>query len=91
MRFVKYRSYCFCSLSALILEKIETIRERYGLEIGAIPPFGKILGLESYFDVGIRNCTEVIFSCGLINESIRMKLMDLSLLIHPQFAKLAKE
>ena len=72
-------------------EKIDTIKERFGLEVGGIPPFGGLFGLDVYFDENIQNCKEVIFSCGLLNESVRMKLAELILLIHPRFAKLAKE
>ena len=72
-------------------EKIEIVKERYGLEVGAIPPFGDLLGLEVYFDISIQNSENVIFSCGLVNESLRMKLADLSPLIHPKFVKLVNE
>ncbi|MBS0624932.1 MAG: YbaK/EbsC family protein [Verrucomicrobia bacterium] len=71
-------------------EKVDSIQERFGLEVGGIPPFGNLLGLDVYFETGIQNCNEVIFSCGPLNESIRMKLADLILLILPRFAKLVK-
>ncbi|HSX26441.1 MAG TPA: YbaK/EbsC family protein, partial [Chlamydiales bacterium] len=64
---------------------------RFGLDVGGVPPFGSLLGLDVYFDTGIQNCKEVIFSCGPLNESIRMKLEDLLPLVHPKFSKLAKE
>jgi nondiscriminating aspartyl-tRNA synthetase len=34
-------------------EKLEKIKEKYGLEIGGIPPFGSLLGIETYFDESI--------------------------------------
>ena len=71
-------------------EKAEVIKERYGLEVGGIPPFGNFLGLDIYFDVGIQNCQDIIFSCGLVNESVRMRLGDLLLLIQPRFVRLVK-
>ncbi len=70
---------------------MDSIKERFGLEVGGIPSFGNLLGLDVYFDITIQNCKEVIFSCGLVNESVRMKLADLIPLVHPQFARLAKE
>lgn len=71
-------------------EKMDVVKERYGLEVGAIPPFGKLLNLEVYFDTSIQDCREVIFSCGLVSESIRMQLTDLIPLIQPKFVQLAK-
>lgn len=65
-------------------EAREVIRERYGLEVGGIPPF---LELDVFFDSDIASCDEVIFSCGLVNESIVMKLKDLVALILPRFVK----
>ncbi|HSX25894.1 MAG TPA: YbaK/EbsC family protein, partial [Chlamydiales bacterium] len=53
-------------------EKIDVIKARFGLDVGGVPPFGSLLGLDVYFDTGIQNCKEVIFSCGPLNESIRM-------------------
>jgi nondiscriminating aspartyl-tRNA synthetase len=71
-------------------EKIETIKTVFGLDVGGIPPFGFLLGIEAYFDENIRDCREVVFSCGLMNESIRMKLEDLLPLLHPKFVSLGK-
>lgn len=84
------------AVSALIdenceFEKIETIKERFGLDVGGTPPFGALLNLDVYFDRSIQSCKEVIFSCGLRNESVRMKLEDLIPLINPKFAVIAKE
>jgi nondiscriminating aspartyl-tRNA synthetase len=100
-----YKNYLACvlghqkvdmrALSALVgenceLEKIETIKNRFGLDIGGIPPFGNLLGIDVYFDTHIQNCKEVIFSCGPVHESIRMKLEDLIALIRPRLAALAQ-
>jgi nondiscriminating aspartyl-tRNA synthetase len=72
------------------LEKPEKIKEQFGLDIGGIPPFSFLLGIDAFFDQSIRGCKNVIFSCGLRGESIRMKLDDLLPLLHPQFALLVK-
>lgn len=71
-------------------ERIEKIKEEFDLDVGGIPPFGSLLGIDAFFDQSIQDCKSVIFSCGPLNESIRMKLEDLLPLLHPQFASLSK-
>lgn len=71
-------------------EKIEKIKEQFGLDVGGIPPFSFLLGIKAFFNQSIQSCQEVIFSCGLRNESIRMKLEDLLPLLHPHFASFVK-
>jgi nondiscriminating aspartyl-tRNA synthetase len=69
-------------VSEIVGEKCEfedpaVIKERYGLTIGGIPPFGKLLGMDTYFDEKIESMQEVGFNCGLLTESIVMKGKDL--------------
>jgi len=83
------------ALSSLVsenceFEKIETIKKKFGLDVGGIPPFKFLLGIDAYFDQSIQACKDVIFSCGPLNESIRMKFEDLLPLLNPQFASLVK-
>ncbi len=83
------------ALSALVneaceLEKIETLKKRFGLVFGGVCPFGKILGVEDvFFDSSLKQCDEVVVGCGMPNESIRMKFEDLDSLIHPKFFVIA--
>ena len=71
-------------------EDPEVIKERYGLIIGGIPPFGHLLGLETYFDAFIETRDEVAFNCGLVTESIIMKAEDLIKLVNPKIASFTK-
>jgi nondiscriminating aspartyl-tRNA synthetase len=71
-------------------EKIEKIKEQFGLDVGGIPPFSFLLGIDAFFDQSIQGCKNVIFSCGLMNESIRMKLEDLLPLLPTNFASFVK-
>lgn len=78
------------AVAALLGEKCEfedpaTILHRFGLEIGGIPPFGPLLGLETYFDNSIRNHTTSAFNCGFPTESIIMKTEDLLQLVEPKW------
>jgi nondiscriminating aspartyl-tRNA synthetase len=79
----------------LVGEKCEfedpaVILERFGLELGSIPPFGNLLNLDTYFDETIQNEPRAAFNCGLTTESIIMPSKDLIALIHPKFGKFAK-
>jgi len=64
------------------------IEERYGLKIGSVPPFGNLLNLETFFDEGIGD--QVVFNCGLRNESILMKGKDLIKVVDPKVGHFAK-
>jgi len=67
------------------------IEERYGLKVGAVPPFGNLLNLETYFDEGILEREKVVFNCGLKTESILMKAKDLVKVVDPKLGKFSKE
>lgn len=72
-------------------EDPETIRERFGLVIGGVPPFGQLLNLETYFDERIKDYEWSAFNCGLQTESIVMKSKDLINLVDPKFGRFTKE
>jgi nondiscriminating aspartyl-tRNA synthetase len=83
------------AVADLVGEKCEfedpaVIKERYGLIIGGIPPFGNLLGLETYFDTFIESRDKVAFNCGLVTESIIMKADDLIKLVNPKMASYTK-
>jgi nondiscriminating aspartyl-tRNA synthetase len=71
-------------------EDPEVIKERFGLIIGSVPPFGQLLNLETFFDEGILKVEKAAFNCGLTTESIVMKGSDLITLVQPKFGNFAK-
>lgn len=71
-------------------EDPEVIRERFGLSIGGVPPFGNLLNLDVIYDASIENNPRSAFNCGLINESIIMTSKDLIKLVQPKIATIAK-
>ncbi len=84
------------AVSEIVGEKCEfetpqAIEERFGLLVGGVPPFGKLLNIPAYFDQSLHNCSLVSFSCGLKTESIVMELLDLSKLLEPEWFKFSKE
>jgi nondiscriminating aspartyl-tRNA synthetase len=71
-------------------EDPEVIKERFGLIIGGVPPFGILLNIETFFDAQIKEATQVAFNCGLPTESIVMQGQDLVTLVQPSFGTFSK-
>ncbi len=69
----------------------EVIKERFGLTVGGIPPFGPLINLDTYFDARIKNLDKIAFNCGLQTESIVMNGKDLITLLDPRFELLVQE
>ncbi len=72
-------------------EDPQVILERFGLKVGGIPPFGKLLNIDTYFDQQIQDFDQIAFNCGLTTESIVMKGKDLIKLTDPEFGNFTKE
>jgi nondiscriminating aspartyl-tRNA synthetase len=72
-------------------ETPEAIKERFGLIIGSIPPFGSLLNLDTYYDEAIAKMGRVGFNCGLVTESVLMNAKDLVAVVQPKFGRFAKE
>ncbi len=84
------------AVAAVAKEKFEfedpaVIFERWGVQVGGIPPFGNLLNLETYFDEEILKQEIVNFNCGLLTESIQMKSVDLAALIQPTVDSLTQK
>jgi nondiscriminating aspartyl-tRNA synthetase len=83
------------AVSEIVKEKCEfedplVIEERYGLKIGAIPPFGNLLNIDTYFDQDIELMDKISFNCGLTSESIVCTAKDLIKIVNPIFSKFTK-
>ncbi len=72
-------------------EDPEVIKERFGLIIGGVPPFGQLLNLDTFFDEKIAEEEKAAFNCGLTTESIIMQSKDLIALIQPKFGRFSRE
>ena len=48
----------------------------FNLEPGDVPPFGSILGLETYVDKSLLENEDISFNAGSLTDSIKMKLKD---------------
>lgn len=77
------------AVAQLVGEKCEfedaaVIQERFGLQVGSIPPFGHLLNIETIFDEKIPLSEKAAFNCGMLTESIVMKSKDLVALVQPK-------
>lgn len=72
-------------------EEPETIKDRFGLVIGGVPPFGQLLNLDTFFDEKVVKNKHAAFNCGLQTESIIMKAQDLIALVQPKMGNFTKE
>lgn len=64
-------------------EKAEVIKSKYGLEVGAIPPFPNLMNLTAYFNKNILDEQRAAFNCGYTTKSVIMKSHDLVDLVNP--------
>lgn len=72
-------------------EEPNVIKERFGIVVGGVPPFGSLMNLDTFFDERLTDCTVVAFNCGMQTESIVMKAQDLIKLVQPKIGRFAKE
>lgn len=72
-------------------EDAAVIKERFGLDVGGIPPFGILLGLDTYFDEAIKNEKTSAFNCGFLTESIVMDMEELVEVVQPKWGHFSKE
>lgn len=83
------------AVAEIVGEKCEfedptVIQERFGLQIGGVPPFGNLLNLDNYYDEEIAKQERAAFNCGLTTESIIMKSKDLLALVEPKLGRFSK-
>lgn len=71
-------------------ESPEVIKERYGLAVGSIPPFGTLMNLDTFYDEGIGQEERAAFNCGFLTESIVMRSKDLLAIVSPKMGRFAK-
>lgn len=72
-------------------EDAEIIKERFGIIVGGVPPFGQLLNIDTYYDERVSNTSTAAFNCGMQTESIVMKTEDLIKLVQPKIGRFAKE
>ena len=55
-----------------------------GCELGAMPPFGNLFGLDTYVTKSLAEDDEIAFNAGTHTELIRMPYRDYERVVHPK-------
>ena len=58
---------------AFEFEKPEVIKEKYGVEVGGVPPFGYLMGLKTYYSESVKLQKQSNFNCGTREESLTVE------------------
>jgi len=60
-----------------------------GCEVGAMPPFGNLYGMDVYVSKLLADDAEIVFNAGSHTELIRMSYEDFVRLVNPKVVRLA--
>lgn len=67
------------------------ILERYGIQVGGVPPFGHLLGIPTYYEEGLSIFEgEIDCAVALVNEEATIFLPDLLKIVQPEIAAFRK-
>ncbi len=59
-------------------------------DMGAIPPFGNLYGMNVWIDKSLVESEEIVFTAGTHRDAIRMRYSDFSALVCPQVCNIAE-
>jgi Ala-tRNA(Pro) deacylase len=59
-------------------------------DLGAIPPFGNLYGMNVWIDISLARSEEIVFTAGTHRDAIRMRYADFSALVYPQVGSFAE-
>jgi prolyl-tRNA editing enzyme YbaK/EbsC (Cys-tRNA(Pro) deacylase) len=69
----------------------ELLLEHYGLEIGAVPPFGSLLNVPTYADDRLFALPKIVFNAGSRSTSVILATSDYQHIEHPIAERLASD
>jgi Ala-tRNA(Pro) deacylase len=61
-----------------------------GCELGAMPPFGNLFGMDVYVDARLAEDAEIAFNAGSFTEMVKLPFADFQRLVKPKVAKLVR-
>ena len=61
-----------------------------GCEVGAMPPFGNLFGMDVYVDEALAADPEIAFNAGSHTEMVRLGFADFQRLVKPKVTKLSR-
>jgi Ala-tRNA(Pro) deacylase len=62
-----------------------------GCEVGAMPPFGNLFGMDVYVDESLAEDAEIAFSAGTHTEMMRLSFADFRRLVQPKIVRLSRK
>jgi Ala-tRNA(Pro) deacylase len=77
------------SASAVLATEAEFEGRFPGCEVGAMPPFGNLYGLDVYVDESLRDDEEIAFNAGTHTELVRLAYSDFERLARPKVREFA--
>lgn len=69
----------------------EDLLQRYGLEVGAVPPFGHLFGLPTYVDERLLDNSRIAFNAGTRTDSVVLATADFIRLEQPITGRFAAD
>jgi len=60
-----------------------------GCEVGAMPPFGNLFGMDVFVDQALAEDADIAFSAGTHSEMVRLAFADFQRLVKPKMVKLS--
>ncbi|HUW21839.1 MAG TPA: aspartate--tRNA(Asn) ligase [Candidatus Bathyarchaeia archaeon] len=75
----------------LKLAQAGQVKQITGVDVGAVPPFGSLLGLITYVDQDLAESKEIAFNAGSRSRSIKIAYNDFCLLAKPNFGRFMKK
>lgn len=60
-------------------------------EIGTMPPFGNLYGIDVYVDQSLTQDEEIVFQAGTHFSAIKLRYEDFANLVHPKVAEFHRE
>jgi Ala-tRNA(Pro) deacylase len=61
-----------------------------GCEVGAMPPFGNLFGMDVYVDESLAEDAEIAFSAGTHTEMMRLAFADFRRLVQPMVVRMSR-
>jgi Ala-tRNA(Pro) deacylase len=73
-----------------MLTESELVKLFPDCELGAIPPFGNLYGIEVWVDRAVADAEEMVFCAGTHEDCLRMRYSEFSKLVHPRLGRLSE-
>lgn len=73
-----------------MLREVELAKVFPDYDLGAIPPLGKLFGIDVWVDRSIADQGEIVFNAGTHTDAVRMNYHDFALLARPRIGRFSE-